>query len=187
MIGISLAKGMDQKMKVRKIQGLLAILLFCMILLTACGKADDVIEDMTESVQQPADSEEEEGTDSDLSEEKLLSEQKQLYTSHIKTLEQLLLENREQEQTGDIYQELISSIYIFSESYSGGTQASYTEEGLTAFQMVIADDGTAKKQRYDCRLLADGSLWFTYQTESESEKDLPDYVVNELILKGTNF
>lgn len=170
-------------MKVRKIQGFLAILLFCMILLTACETADGVIVDMPESMQQPTGGGEEDTTDSDFFEEKLLSEQKELYASHIETLEELLLKNRKQEQTGEIYQELISSIYIFSEAYSGGTQASYTEEGITAFQMVIADDDTARKQRYDCRPLADGSLWFTYQTESEAEKDLPDYVVNEDVLR----
>lgn len=170
-------------MKVRKIQGFLAILLFCMIMFAACGTEDDVTLDMLESVQQPTGSGEEDTIDSDFFEEKLLSEQEELYASNIETLEELLLKNREQEQNGEIYQELISSIYIFSKSYSGGTQASYTEEGLTAFQMVIEDGDTAKKQRYDCRMLADGSLWFTYQTESEAEKDLPDYVVNEDVLR----
>lgn len=183
MICISLVKGMDQKMKVRKNRGFLAILLFCMIMFAACETEDGVTVDMLESVQQPTGSGEEDTTDSDFFEEKLLLEQKELYVSHIETLEELLLKNREQEQTGEIYQELISSIYIFSEAYSGGTQASYTEDGITAFQMVIADDDTEKKQRYGCRPLADGSLWFTYQTESEAEKDLPDYVVNEDVLR----
>lgn len=39
-------------MKVRKVQGFLTILLFCMIMFAACGTEDDVIVDILESVQQ---------------------------------------------------------------------------------------------------------------------------------------
>lgn len=187
--------------KTKKPRILLTKLLIFMALLTliACGKSDNnnMIENTPEHSGQSADKAEEETLSSEAASSETLSseelppeafdelsaEQKELYAAHIEELEQLLSDNSKQEQESDSYQEFISSIYLFSESYSGGVQADYSEEGTLAFQMLIKDDGTDEKQRYECRLLSDGSLWFTYQTESESAYDLPDYIVNEDVLR----
>ena len=52
-----------------------------------------------------------------------------------------------------------------------------------AFQIAVLGWETEEKQKYQCWLLADGSLWFTYQTENPCENDLPDYLVNEEVLR----
>ncbi|HBA69806.1 MAG TPA: hypothetical protein DCZ40_10695 [Lachnospiraceae bacterium] len=116
-------------------------------------------------------------------EEKLLAEQKELYACYIEKLEQLLSEGGGQETGDGLYQETIGSIYLYSGAYSGGLQADEREDGSMTFWMVVEDDNTEEKQRFHCRLLTDGSLWFTYQAENEGAKDLPGYIVNEDVLR----
>lgn len=163
----------------KKNERLLIIFLLCAISLTACEKADNVVG--TESIRSEAVQSEEERSDS--AQEERLAQQRDWYDFYIKELDRMLSVSREQEQNNDLYQETTSSIYLSSQSYSGGLQADYNEKGTNAFQIVIMDDKTEEKQRYECRLLLDGSLWFTYQTESQREKDLPGYVVNEDVLR----
>ena len=172
----------------KKIQNIFAAVLICTLLLTACKTTDDTTQNASESRQQSTDMTEEEqvqpGTSEEDREEELLAEQRESYNFYIEELERMLSENRRQEQESEIYQESIGSIYLFSQSaYSGGLQASYTEKGTIAFQLVLTDARTEERQRYDCRLLADGSLWFTYQTESRCRENLPDYTVNEDVLR----
>lgn len=172
----------------KKIQNIFAAVLICTLLLTACKTTDDTTQNTSESRQQSTDMTEEEQVQPETSEEdreeELLAEQRESYNFYIEELERMLSENRRQEQESEIYQESIGSIYLFSQSaYSGGLQASYTEKGTIAFQLVLTDARTEERQRYDCRLLADGSLWFTYQTESRCRENLPDYTVNEDVLR----
>lgn len=191
-------------MKRKKIRTLLAVLFICAALCMACKENDDSPQAestqlqpiqsepiQSESAQsEPIQSESEqpesiqpEPEQSDPAEDQLLAEQKEWYAFYIKELDRMLSVSREQERNNDIYQETIGSLYLFSQSYSGGLWADYNEDGTNAFQIVIMDDTTEERQRYECRLLQDGSLWFTYQTESKSEKDLPDYIVNEDVLR----
>ncbi len=107
--------------------------------------------------------------------------QRELYGQKIEELEQLLSDHPTQQ--GEIYREYINSIYLFPESYHGGLRAEYAEGEARAFQIAVLGWETEEKQKYQCRLLADGSLWFTYQTENPCENDLPDYLVNEEVLR----
>lgn len=119
-----------------------------------------------------------------LSEGKTKTEQRAHYAFSIEELERMLLQNRGQEQNGDRYMETVGTIYIYSCSYSGGLAAYYGNNGAMVFRMAMTDDYTGQRQKYECRLLQDGSLWFTYRTESESKMDLPDYTVNEILRFG---
>jgi len=184
---LSFTEGMDIN-RMKKIRIFFTALLICTSLLTACEKKDDVTLSTTENDQQPSNMSGEELIQEESAEEdredKLPAEQKEAYNFYIDELDRMLSANRRQEQESDIYQESIGTIYLFSHSaYTGGLQANYREEGTTAFQMVLTDEETGEQQKYDCRLLADGSLWFTYQTESGCGKNLPDYTVNEDVLR----
>ncbi|MDE5933579.1 MAG: hypothetical protein K2H40_14015 [Lachnospiraceae bacterium] len=192
-------------MKTKKLQFFL-IALFCTASLTACQKNDDIngnhsesgsqqggeaekageAEERSESEQpeiESADTVQSEQTQTESMEEKFLAEQKEMYDLSIEALDHMLAENRGQVQEEDSYLETIGSIYLCSKSYSGGLQADHNEDGANAFQIIMTEDDTEERQRYECRLLSDGSLWFTYQTESACEKDLPDYIVNEDVLR----
>lgn len=107
--------------------------------------------------------------------------QEELYGQKIEELEQLL--SAHPAQQGEIYREYINSIYLFPESYHGGLRAECEEGETRAFQIAVLGWETGEKQKYHCRLLADGSLWFTYQTENPCENDLPGYLVNEDVLR----
>lgn len=141
-----------------------------------------------------------------LAEDKLLEEQRESYANFIEKLDRMLSESRELsescepdensglsgnreltenrgQESGGIYREEVSTVCMFSQSCHGVLRAEYGEEGTNAFQMVMRDGEKNEKHRYECRLLSDGSLWFSFRTESKSEKDLPDYVVNEDALR----
>ncbi len=118
-----------------------------------------------------------------LSESRELSESYKLYEDRELSGNSELTENRDQEKDGGIYWEELSTVYMFSESYYGVLRAEYGEGGTSAFQIVMRDGEKKEKHRFECRLLSDGSLWFSFQTESKSEKDLPDYIVNEDALR----
>lgn len=173
-------------MKKRKL--LPAVFGLCIVLSTACGKADEEIENAPEDTSGAVIGEEEPAAPVP-SEDKLLEEQREAYADSIGELDQMLFENREltgnrgQESDGGIYWEEINTIYMFSESYYGVLRAEYGEGKTDAFQMVMRDGEKSEKHKYECRLLSDGSLWFSFQTESKSEKDLPDYIVNEDALR----
>lgn len=197
-------------MKIKKLRFFL-LLLICIAIFTACQKNADTNENIPENESQsdgrtedagdsavhselgqlesgPSEPTQPESAPSEPTgqaspEEKLLVEQKEMYALSIEGLDDLLTENRGQAQAEDSYLETIGSIYLFSQSYSGCLQADYNENGTNVFQIVMTDEGTEEKQRYECRLLSDGSLWFTYRTESACEKDLPDYIVNEDVLR----
>lgn len=113
--------------------------------------------------------------------EQIEKRQRELYGQKIEELEQLLSDHPRQQ--GEIYREYINSVYLFPESYHGGLRAEYAEGEARAFQIAVLGWETEEKQKYQCRLLADGSLWFTYQTENPCENDLPDYLVNEEVLR----
>ena len=152
----------------------LVVLLIGITLLISCKKTDSPQE---ESVLDQ--------TEEDNPEEKLAAEQKELYTSYIKELDRMLLDNQKQGQEGELYREFVGTIYLFyPANYEGGLCAGYIDGKTTFFQLVTADKAREKeRQRYECRILEDGSFWFTYQTESRSEKDLPDYIVNNDVLR----
>lgn len=172
-----------ERMKMKKIPLFLAALLICTATFTACTSQSDSGEDLIQSEPLQPEAAQPEPIQSESIEDKLLAEQKELYTLYIADLDQMLSENRRQAQDSESYQELIDTIYIFSGAYSGALQADYNDDGTSAFQMFLTDGGREEKQRYDCRLLSDGSLWFTYQAESERKKDLPAYLVNEDVLR----
>ena len=197
-------------MKIKKLRFFL-LLLICIAIFTACQKTADTNENIPENESQSdgrteiagdstahsesglsesgpseatqPESEPSEPTEQESPEEKLLAEQKEMYDLSIEGLDDLLTENRGQTQAEDSYLETIGSIYLFSQSYSGCLQADHNENGTNVFQIVMTDEDTEEKQRYECRLLSDGSLWFTYQTESACGRDLPDYIVNEDVLR----
>ncbi len=112
--------------------------------------------------------------------ERELTMQKASYAFSVGELDGLLSENRRQDENSGQYMEAVGSLYLFPESYSGALEAYYGKEGTTAFWMVMTD-GAEQRQQYECRLLQDGSLWFTYRTESGSRLDLPDYTVNDIL------
>lgn len=116
-----------------------------------------------------------------LPKEREKTEQKVLYAFYAEELEQMLSENRMQEQKGTRYMESVGSVYLYQESYSGALAAYYEDGGIMAFRMVMTENGPEKRQKYEYRLLQDGSFWFTYQTESGSKTDLPDYTVNDVL------
>lgn len=163
----------------KKTPYLLAILLICTVTLTACKET----EGLAQSEPPQSESFRTDTAQSVSSEVEVLAEQKELYALYIDDIDRMLSENRGQPQKDDCYREAIESIYLFFKNYYGGLQADYNEDGISAFQICLTDIDTEEKQRYECRPLSDGSLWFTYQTESESEKDLPDYLVNEDVLR----
>lgn len=157
----------------KKIRIFFIAISICALLLTACKKTDDAATNTSESGKQSTGMTEEVPVQAEISEEdreeELFKEQRESYNFYIEEIDRMLSENRRQEQESEIYQESIGSIYLFSQSaYSGGLQASCTQKGTIAFQLVLTDARTEERQRYDCRLLADGSLWFIYQTESRN-------------------
>lgn len=110
------------------------------------------------------------------------SEEETRYHACINKLDQMLSENIACDPSSSVYLETIGSIYIFPEEYNGGMQALFHEEKVTAFQMLISD-AKDEKQSYFCRLLKDGSFYFTYETTGSSSYDLPAYTVNEAVLR----
>ncbi len=176
-----------------------AAFIACAILLTACGKTDGVAGNGTENESEAdAETAAENKSEADAetaaenkseSDAQIAGQQKELYAGFIEELDQMLEENRElvenrrQEIDCGVYREKIGTVYIFSESFSGVLRADYGENGTDAFQIMIRDGKKNEKHRYDCRLLSDGSLWFGFQTESKSKRDLPDYIVNEDALR----
>ena len=183
----------------KKMRQLFCVFLFSAIFLTACGSVNGINGNKTENAAEGVmDTGEEAGSfngertgsaqddtvDGEPSaEDKLLEEQKKTYADAIEALDDLLAENRGREQKDDFYQETIGTIYLFSEAYTGVLQAGYDGDGVNVLQIGITDAYLEEKQRYECRQLSDDSLWFTYQTESVCERDLPDYIVNEDALR----
>lgn len=123
--------------------------------------------------------------ENELEENENPAEQKQLFDIYIEQIDQLLEESRELENECNTYREFVGSIYLFSKAYSGGLQAFYDENGIVSYQMALTleDESKNDKQKYICYPLSDGSFWFTYETTREIEKDLPDYTVNEDVLR----
>lgn len=176
----------------KKILLFLTVLVFCSISLKACGKTDGSDENTLEEGREAATEAGETAEAGNAGElelaeadpkEELRAKQKELYTASIETLDDMLAGNRGRDSGDTVYQETIGAIYIFSEAYDGVLQAGYDEDGMHVFQIAIADGDLEEKQKYECRTLPDGGLWFTYQTDSACEKDLPDYIVNEDVLR----
>lgn len=167
--------------------------LLCIICFTACGKADGINinapEGGGEDIAKPEEAagavhrEQPKEAQAAQAEEELLSKQKELYECSIEALEDMLSENRRLDEDSGWYQEEVSTIYMFSEAYDGVLQAGFDEDGMHVFELAVTNKDLGERQRYECRLLSDGSMWFTYQTESVCEKDLPDYIVNEDALR----
>lgn len=125
----------------------------------------------------------------DESEEKtdLINIQEQLYAIYTPHLDQMLANNEQRIENCEPYQEFVSSIYLFSGDYHGWLQADYDEKGIAAIKMRIkyGDFGSDSwdNQIFIGKILEDGSLWLSYETTYEETYDLPDYVVNEDVLR----
>lgn len=119
-----------------------------------------------------------------LSEEREQTKQKALYAFSIEELERMLSDNCRREQEGGRYMESVGSIYLFPKTYSGALVACYENDETTSFRMVMTEDDTEQRQEYECRRLQDGSFWFVCRMESGSNRDLPDYTVNEVLRYG---
>jgi len=175
----------------KKILFLLTAFAFCTISLNACGKTDGADENTLEEEKEAATKEGEtaeagnagapESEEADPGKES--GAQKELYTASIETLDDMLAGNRGRDSGDTVYQETIGTLYIFSEAYDGVLQAGYDEDGMHVFQIAITDGDLEEKHKYECRMLSDSSLWFTFQTDSACEKDLPNYIVNEDVLR----
>lgn len=186
-----------------KIQFFPVVFMACVLSLTACGKTDGTAgkapeggsESGAEKDSAADTAQTEPARDDPGQEQALLAEQREAYVRSVEKLDRMLSESRElpeshalaenrgQKNDDGIYREEINTIYMFSESVYGVLRAEYGEDKTNAFQMVMRDGEKSEKHRYECRLLSDGSLWFSFQTESKSERDLPDYVVNEDVLR----
>lgn len=168
----------------REIRSFLAAVLFCTAMAVFCIKTFDMAGNIMESGPQlisGAGGAAKTAFFQKLSGEREKTVQRAFFAFSIEELERMLSENRGQERQGGRYMEAVSSIYHYPKAYSGALAAYYEDGGTMAFRMVMADDGIDERQEYECRLLNDGSLWFTYRTESESRMDLPDYTVNEIL------
>lgn len=123
--------------------------------------------------------------------EKLAEEQNQLFETYIGELEELLANNKTRIEGCEQYQEYVSTIYLAvkdpDESYHGCLQADYDENGVASIQMMIefGEKGEASddRQKWEGQLLGNGSLWLTYQSTYDEKYDLPDYIVNEDVLR----
>lgn len=118
------------------------------------------------------------------SQARLRAEQEQ-YAQYIDDLDRMRSEIAMQQAESEVYRETIGSIYLFDNAYSGGLRASHDDEHLFGFELLMTgtEGDVEVKQRYECVLLPDGSMWSAYQNESSAQYDLPDYVVNEDVLR----
>lgn len=112
----------------------------------------------------------------------------QLYQAYIDKLDEMLDANATKVESCKQYGEFINSIYLYGkEYYHGWLQADYNKEGVWAIQMLVqtGEQGEVSddKQKWIGRILEDGSLWLSYCSTYDEKVDLPDYVVNESILR----
>lgn len=161
---------------------IIVFLLWISIFVGACGKQKVVIEEtLTEKPENRAAITEENDKEDSFSEESLL------YETYVQQLDQMLERAAEREAESEPYLEEIYSNYYFSKAYHGGLQAMYDTEGIASVKMVLLygeeEKETDDKQQFHLRLLEDGSFWVTYQSTYDEIYDLPDYMVNEDVMR----
>jgi len=168
---------------------ILFLILGAFFFVGACGSRSG---DHQTAVMQEVKTSSETGIDEKISPEpskevNLTNEQKQLYETYAPQLDEMLANNERRIENCEQCQELVSSIYLFSEDYHGWLQGDHDADGLAMLQMLIeyGEQGNTSddKQKYVGCLLEDGSLWLTYQSTYDGNYDLPDYVVNENVLR----
>lgn len=94
-----------------------------------------------------------------------------------------------QQAESEFYRETIGSIYLFENAYSGGLRASYADERLFGSELLMTgtEGDMEVKQRYECVLLPDGSMWSADLVEDrlgEQERTLYLQIVQEGIRTG---
>lgn len=106
---------------------------------------------------------------------------------YIDELDAMISNNEQKMEDCEKYQEFISSIYLFHEDYHGYLQADYDGDGVICAKMLIETgemgETSDDKQKWTGQILEDGSLWLTYQSTYDEKYDLPDYIVNEDVLR----
>ncbi|MBQ9990700.1 MAG: hypothetical protein IJP31_07145 [Lachnospiraceae bacterium] len=108
-----------------------------------------------------------------------------LYEVSSDRLDSLLDKQGKREAAAKNYEEIIWSDYQFGQTYGGKMSVLYQDNEPFSFIMEVGETENVIKtsQKYEYRRLEDGSLWFCVWDSEDRKVDLPDYLVNEAVLK----
>ena len=106
-----------------------------------------------------------------------------IYGRKIEELDRELQKVREREEEGSLYRENIHTIYLYNDDINGVLQASYDAEGIASLRLSVFDKGASVPASFYCCFLKDGNLWFTYADEEYEGGNIPNYLVDEAVLR----
>lgn len=147
-----------------------AFSLFCILgIFCIAQKNESVVIAMTPTVVRNSDSVSSKGQDT-------IS-----YKSFIDSLDERLLAMEKDATRSEQYWEKIEEIFLYRKDVFGILEAKYQDGKVSSFQITMEEG--EDKQKYIFYSLGNDMYWFSCQLVRADDVNLPDYVVNENVLR----